>query len=230
MSFIKFTPGEKDETDVQLQARAQIYYDQMEMREAAQKSAERDFYQQLYRMQIKAGMSKNIPEKHLEEFNNLKQITQNQKQDTSKKYAMFITVSPRDNLLSGFPELKKCVEKCLQKYWIKDYAYCYEQRSDDPNNIHGIHAHLLITRGSQKPSHAEREIRSSFKRIVGIPALHINIQYKKKDWLPEKVQEYMSGQKTGLNKNGQPKELACKVDKIFRSQVGVEDLYSTYVF
>ncbi|AXQ66379.1 MAG: putative replicase [Cressdnaviricota sp.] len=230
MSFIPFTQGENSETEDQRHIRQQVWLDQIDLRNSCLQTATKDFYTQLYRMQIKAGLSKNIPEEHLQEFRELKELQKNNQQDTSKKYAMFITVSPKDNRLSGFPELQKCVEKCIQKYWIKEYAYCYEQRSHDPDDIHGIHAHIMITRGSQKPSHAEREVRSSFKRIVGIPALHINIQWKKKEWVPDKIQEYMSGNKTGLNKNGQPKEIACSVDKYFRKIVGVEDLYSNYKF
>ena len=114
--------------------------------------------------------------------------------------------------------MDKLVKKCLSKYWITDYAYCYEQRSDNADDIHGLHAHILLTR-NLKPSHCKREIQSTFKSIVGIPDKHINIQFKKKEWIPDKI-NYMLG-----NKTGEGKEPKTEVDKLMRKTLGIEDIY-----
>lgn len=180
--------------------------------------AKKNFYLKKETLKIQLRMNPDIPECDYNEMQELQQKQRELKKELDPKYAGFITVNPKGNTLENFDQLKKQVEKCISKYWVNEYCYCYEQRSDSEEDIKGIHCHILLKRNI-KPSHFEREIRNTFKNLVQIPSKHIDIQYKKKEWLKDKV-EYMKG-----NKTGEGKDLKVKVDKIMRSKLGIEELY-----
>lgn len=194
-----------------------------ELKEKAQNNAEQDFYLQKERMKIKLKLNDNIPQMEYEEMDELKEKLKDLKKSQDPKHTAFITINPKENTLEGFKELSKKVEKCISKHWIQDYAYCYEQRSTDANDIHGLHAHILLTRNI-KPSHLEREVRSTFKSVVGIPDKHINIQWKRKEWIKDKY-EYMLG-----NKTGEGKDLKTPIDDIMRKSLGIEKIYTSENF
>ncbi len=185
----------------------------------AKNKAEEDFYLKKERLLIKLRLNTNIPEWEYEEMDRLLATQKEQNKQNDPNYAVFITINPKANLITDFKALDDKVKKCISKYWVTDYCYCYEQRSDDEKNIHGLHAHILLTR-NLKPSHTKREVQSTFKAIVGIPDKHINIQYKKKDWIPDKL-EYMLGKKSGDGKDS--KQI---IDKIMRKTLGIENYYS----
>lgn len=194
----------------------------MELREIqknAKLKAIQEFYIQKERIKIKLKENELIFSKDYEEMEELTAKLKESKKDHDPKYALFITINPAVNDTSVYQELDKKVKKCLSKYWITDYCYCYEQRSDDAKSIHGFHCHILLTRGAHKPSHCEREIRSTFGSLVGIPSKHINIQYKRKDWISDKI-SYMLG-----NKTGDGKDKKSEVDKIMRKNLGIEEIY-----
>jgi len=203
-----------------------IYFDNYQNLEKLKKEAEqnaiKEFFLQKERLKIKAGLNKTIFQADIEEMDTLKTILQDQKRSADPKYALFVTINPKDNELSGYEELNKRVEKCLAKYWITEYAYCYEQRSTDAESIHGLHTHILITRGTHKPSHCEREIRSTFSPLCG-NSKHINIQYKKKEWINDKL-EYMLGNKTGTDTNGSEKDLKIPIDIIMREKLNIQPI------
>jgi len=207
----------KNEWDQSDQFDFDDYQELQLIKKEAGKLALREFYLQKERLKIKAGKNLIIFKSDYEEIETLKQISRENKISLDPKYALFITINPKINDLSGYQELNKRVEKCVAKYWITDYAYCYEQRSTDPNLITGLHTHILLTRGSHKPSHCEREIQSTFLSLCG-NAKHINIQYKKKDWIKDKI-SYMLGDKTGDGK-----DLKTPIDTIMRETLGIEKI------
>ncbi len=213
-----FNPAAKDLTDQQISRIVElgIRYDDFKLK--AIDKAEEEFYVKKERLKIKLRLNSNIPECEYEEMDKLLATQKEKKKEDDPNYALFITVSPKDNLLTDFKSLDDKVQKCLSKYWITDYAYCYEQRSDDPENIHGLHTHILLTR-NLKPSHSKREVQSTFKTIVGIPDKHINIQFKKKEWIKDKI-DYMLG-----NKTGEGKDKKTEIDKIMRQTLGIETIY-----
>ncbi len=189
-----------------------------ELREKAKTQAMSEYYLKIERKKLLLGLNNDIPEIDIKEMKDLEEKLKENQKMKDPKYAAFVTVNPKVNGLEGFEELSKKVEKCLSKYWVTDYCYCYEQRSANEEDIHGLHCHILLVRGI-KPSHMEREIRSTFKSIVGIPDKHINIQYKRKEWLKDKV-EYMEGKKTGDGK--EPK---TKIDLKMRELLEIENMY-----
>lgn len=188
----------------------QEYNDLQIIKKEAARKALVEFYLQKERLKIKAGKNKKIFQEDLEEVEELKLIVKEQQKSLDPKYALFITINPKENGLSGYKELDKKVQKCITKYWVSDYAYCYEQRSTDPEAITGLHTHILLTRGSHKPSHCEREIISTFKGLCG-NLKHINIQYKRKEWVKDKL-EYMLGMKTGEGKDEK-----VEIDEVMRN-------------
>lgn len=198
--------------------RQQTFTNQITYRQLATAAAEKEFYLRKERLKIQLRINTSIPKSEYEEMDKLLATQKEKNKENDPNFAVFITINPKNNKLSDFKALKDKVEKCITKYWVTDYCYCYEQRSDDQTNIHGLHAHILLTR-NLKPSHIKREIQSTFKTIVGIPDKHINIQYKKKDWIPDKI-EYMTGTKTGDGKD--TKQI---IDKIMRKTLGIEDIY-----
>ncbi len=187
------------------------------IKKEAKKLALKEYYLSHERLRIKAGKNTIIPIADIKEMEEFRNIIKEQKKSDDPKYAAFITVNPKINDTSGYIELNKKVEKCVAKFWVTDYAYCYEQRSTDSKSIHGLHTHILLTRGSHKPSHCEREIQSTFGPLCG-NSKHINIQWKKKEWLKDKI-SYMLGDKTGDGK-----DLKIPIDNIMRESLGIEKI------
>lgn len=193
------------------------------IKEKAKLKAEEEFYLKQERAKIKLGLNKSIPEFEIKESEDLEAKLKELKKNNDPKYGVFITVNPKMNTLQGFKELNEKVRKCISKVWVTDYCYCYEQRSADKDNVNGLHVHILLKRGI-KPSHTEREVRSCFKTLVGIPSKHIDIQYKRKDWFQDKI-DYMKG-----NKTGEGKIEKTIVDTHMRQLLEIEDLYSSQDF
>jgi len=211
---INILRGKKEEWNDKDDDTFNQYQTLQDYKREAEKLAIKEFYLQKERLKIKAGLNTKIFTADLEEMEQLKDKLKEQKRSQDTKYALFITVNPKQNDLSGYEELNKKVEKCMAKYWVTDYAYCYEQRSTDTNSIHGLHCHILLTRGSHKPSHCEREIISTFSPLSG-NVKQINIQYKKKEWISDKL-KYMTGDKTGDGKDEK-----IPVDVYMREQLGI---------
>lgn len=215
--IVQFVKHEK-ELDEEEEREVEKLFRKITFKEQAERAAEQEFYLKKERMKIQLELNTNIPEEEYKEMEKFQNLLKEKKKSNLPNYCGFVTVNPEKNHLEDFEQLDKRVKKCLSKVWVTDYAYCYEQRSTDENDIHGLHCHILLIRGI-KPKHFEREIRSSFKAIVRNDQLHVNIQYKRKEWIPDKL-EYMKGLKTGDGK-----DLKIPVDKIMREKLGIEDMY-----
>ena len=146
-----------------------------------------------------------------------------QQNSVDPKHFAFITVNPKDNTLDNFEALNKATYKCISKRWVTQYAYCYEQRSTDPDDIFGLHAHIILIRGTKRPSELEREVRNTFKHLCGNER-HIDIQWKKKEWHQGKI-DYMNGLKTG-----ETKDIKVEVDIVMRKHLGLKQkIFSNYI-
>lgn len=207
------------ETEEEIQERVK-FGRYVKLSENASTKAEEEFYLKLERMKIQLRQNPNIYDSDYELFEKLSSELKEKKKTSDPKFAGFITINPQTNDPTIIPELLKLCEKCVVKYWVSKYAYVIEQRSDDPANIFGVHAHLLIQRDI-KPSHFEREVRSTFKKLVGIPSKHIHISWKRRDWVNDKL-EYMLGHKTG-----DKKDLKIPVDKYMRERYDIKPIYES---
>ncbi|AXH76906.1 MAG: putative replicase [Circoviridae sp.] len=190
----------------------------------AKLKAEEEIYLKIERYKIKLRRNPNIPDNQYDLLESLEQELKEKNKTLDNKYAGFITINPQVNDPTIIDELLKLCEKCVSKYWVSEYAYVIEQRSAVQTDISGIHAHLLITR-SIKPSHFEREVRSTFKKLVQIPQKHIHISWKRKEWINDKL-DYMRG-----NKTGEGKDLKTDVDTYMRELYNIDPMYlSTAAF
>lgn len=168
----------------------------------------------------KIEMEESMPDFYKNKLKKAEEKIKEAKEDGDSKYFAFVTVNPEHNKCEDYEALNTLVEKCVSKYWVTQYAYCYEQRSDNANDIFGLHSHIILIRAGKRPSELEREVRSTFSKCVGIPKLHINIQWKRKSWLKDKV-DYMKGLKTGDGK-----DTKVDIDKVMRKQLDIPDYVS----
>lgn len=184
----------------------------------AKNKAEEEFYLKQERLKIQLGFNASIPDYEYAEMERLQELQSKKKQDSSPNYCVFVTVSPQNGSFNGFEDLRSRVEKCVQKYWITEYAYCFEQRKEEilePDNpLQGLHSHILIKKNSMTPKHIIREITSTFKSKDYVARL--DFKWKKKEWIPDKI-AYMQGEKTGEGKLEK-----TLVDKTMRQTLGIE--------
>ncbi len=216
----------KNLTEREINEMAETFQELRVIQVEAEKAAIKDFYVKLQRKRIKLKQQALIPESAYEEDAVLTEQLAKKNGDDDDKYCAFITVNPAKNKLEDFEQLRIKTERCVAKRWVTEYQYCYEQRATDPENIHGLHLHLLMLR-TIRPSHMEREIRSTFKSLVGIPEKHIHISWKRKKWVQDKL-DYMAGLKTGVASDDVKKADKTPVDKVMREKLGINDIYGNW--
>lgn len=100
-----------------------------------------------------------------------------------------------------YAQLSKSVDKLVTKKWITSYAYAYEFRKADQQNC-GLHVHIALPRGTKRPSEADREIRNTFKHLVGDSARHIDVKIYDLKLLNDKI-DYLNGIKDDPQKRNQ---------------------------
>lgn len=134
---------------------------------------------------------------------------------------LWITISPKPEI--SFAEFRKKVDKLVNRKMFKSAEWAFEQRSSDPNQFYGFHAHILAQRClSYKPSKCKRGIKNTCKGLVGSVDNNnvLNIQIIGDDYAIDKAQ-YFKGIKTGAGK--EEKQL---VDKIWRVKEGLLPYYT----
>lgn len=85
------------------------------------------------------------------------------KEHKSQLFSLCVSPKPGTSWLQFYG----LCEKAMKKKWIKDFLYCYEQRSDE-EPYHGWHLHACIARPEGKnPSEIRKEFLSTFKDVIG---------------------------------------------------------------
>lgn len=140
--------------------------------------------------------------------------------DIKKSNIMFITLAPAENEIYYDNFIKKTIEFCEFKY-IQNYVFVIEQRFNGvPNEKYkslgdGMHIHILLDKGSHKPSDVKRDIKRKFAGYQII----MDFSYRHpRDII--KTQIYM----TGLKKD-KDKQIKQTYDGEWRKKVGVRDYY-----
>jgi len=135
----------------------------------------------------------------------------------------FITVNPKSSILLA--DFIKSVEKAVKRNIFTSYRYVYEQRGSSESELgKGFHCHLLAKRNlDYKPSKVSVLLQNTFKDIVGNSKNNslLNIQHIGSDFAKDK-DEYMTGLKTGDNKN--TKQL---MDVIWRKMNKLQTVYAS---
>lgn len=167
-------------------------------------------YEDIYWRQIEEG---NIVDPILIELAKAR----NEKADNAKSTWIFVTINPSDD--SKFDVFKKALEKCMKKQWITDYIYAFEQRSEEKNVYAGIHAHAYIKRNGYPVCNIKRELKSTFKHVIGNDKA-IDIKFDgDKSW--NNRVSYILGHKDP-SKRGR-----CLNDTMWREKLGLDQFYAT---
>lgn len=209
-------PNRTDEEIAKIEKQYAELQDWRDSYDQAKAQARKTLMMKLAKIEMEEAMPQYLKDKLLAAESKVKES----KDDRDSKYFAFITINPEHNKCEDYQALNTLMVKCVAKYWVTEYAYCYEQRSDSADNIFGLHSHMILIRAGKRPSELEREVRSTFSKCVGIPALHINIQWKKKSWLQDKV-DYMKGLKTG-----EGKDTKVEIDKVMRKHLVIPNFVS----
>lgn len=213
--------------DGEIERLCEKFQDLRAIQEDAEKAAIKEFYLKIHRKKIKLKLQPLIPTSAYEENEQLDKAMAIVDADDDDKYSCFVTVNPQKNDITDFDALRIKTERCVAKRWVTQYQYCYEQRSTEAEKIHGLHCHLLLLR-TIRPSHMEREIRSTFASLVGIPSKHIHISWKRKKWVQDKL-DYMAGKKTGVASDDVKKSDKTPIDTVMREKLGIEAIYGNWV-
>lgn len=146
-----------------------------------------------------------------------KVITQLQELKQDAGGLLWVTVNVKPEV--PYAQLSKSVDKLVTKKWITSYAYAYEFRKADQQNC-GLHVHIALPRGTKRPSEADREIRNTFKHLVGDSARHIDVKIYDLKLLNDKI-DYLNG-----IKDDPQKEESIAFTKQKRIELGINNIYT----
>lgn len=133
------------------------------------------YYTRAFQLQLQRGVCENP---YLNEAYNFYKVEQDiedkrlEKLTEEKGYKdktdyMFITINPKDDI--PFDKLKQTTEKIIEKTsWINqsEYAYSFEQRSNNPAEYSGYHVHMLVKTDDKPLNEIRRELKNKVKNIV----------------------------------------------------------------
>lgn len=143
---------------------------------------------------------------------------------------IWLTVRPPEFVT--FMEFKKQVDKMITKKWLKTYLYVYEQTGMTDKEIgYGKHLHILINRHTKKQSHAETEIRNTFKAWFDYDKPEANHYFNynniHENFVKTKIC-YMLGNKETTKENN--KDIKQHYDRLFRKKMYLKDYYKSEDF
>lgn len=126
----------------------------------------------------------------------------------------FVTINYKEGV--PYSEQIKRAQNVFKKLKAEGY-YTLEQRSEDIENIRGIHTHLIIF-SDKKPSKVHQYIYESVKSKVGNKK-HVDVRRYNIDLLEDKL-AYMKGDKWDDDKLQK-----VEVDKIWKQKNNIDALY-----
>lgn len=133
---------------------------------------------------------------------------------------IFITYNPPEGIELDL--FKKVMERVVKKNWIARYDYVFEQRSENPDEIKGLHCHMLLEyRKDKRNSEVIREIANTVKNIVDTSNYHLfNTKFIGYDEFMRK-QKYITEAKADIAKHAKQ-----AVDIIFRERNNLLSVYT----
>lgn len=149
------------------------------------------------------------------------------KKDKMEKTALFfVTINPSEDKI-GLENFVKMVHGFMNRkpFKVVEYYYVFEQQAssvDDDDFGSHYHCHMLIERGEMKPSDFKRNVKSTFKAVIGPKAKEDRVINIKEAGITEfnRIQNYILGYKADDYK----KEM-CDTDAMWREANKLEHLY-----
>lgn len=145
---------------------------------------------------------------------------ENSQDNVKNSNIMFITLSPAQGEINPL-NFVKLLDRFCNLSFIKQHVYVIEQRfNGEPNEKHqklgsGMHAHILMDKGTYKLSHVKRDCR----RVFGAYTVNIDYAFRhQRDIL--KTQGYIIGLKKDTDK-----QVKQQQDNLFREQEGLKKYY-----
>lgn len=139
------------------------------------------------------------------------------KKDLKEKF-YFITINPSPDV--DFNSFKLKVEKYVQRSFIKNYIYTFEQRGQTPEEVGtGFHVHIITDMIVRNKFNMVRDTFSTFKSMVS-DKQKIDIRDYPISYREEKIQ-YLKGEKWDDSKLD-----AVKINNLFREKYNLSLLYN----
>lgn len=136
---------------------------------------------------------------------------------------VLVTVNVDENLCTDIDKFRPLVEKYVNRKFITEYIYCFEQRSQtEEERGKGMHAHIIVRQCAQDGAQFKRDTKSSFNKVTKTGIRFDYIRTDVKQAIP-----YVKGEKKGKNEDERlEKERKVVQDRLWRPQVGLEDWYA----
>lgn len=130
----------------------------------------------------------------------------------------WVTVNPHDNV--SVPEFVSRVEKVLQRSFVSNCEYAFEQRGKTESEVgKGLHVHIMFDKpASMSPSQLQTRLYNSFKDMCGNKK-HIDVRVYPATFRSDK-HEYLSG-----SKDDPAKLSSVLVNDAFRKKFNLKDIY-----
>ncbi len=172
-------------------------------------------YKEIYREAIWNNPQHYFSHLDTETIDYLTKRATNRKKCKRYRY-VFMTINPLPRVTLAMMQSR--MSKTLNKKWIENYIYCYEQRSETFKDMgNGKHIHILFTlRQTKSPWQCKSEVYNTWKDHVGSMR---SIDHKYANY-PDNFVNYIKG-----IKKGSTKDLKHKVDLRWRASVGLQDIY-----
>lgn len=134
-----------------------------------------------------------------------------------KKPWILITINCKEGT---WKEIWKDLFHIKSWIWLKKALITVEQRGETEQTAGRlVHFHLLLQDYDNTPKKIQKRFFDKFKKFIG-NIKHIDMRTVKHEWKQDKI-DYLSG-----NKVDEDKLQKQKMDKIFRSNNGLENIYS----
>ena len=180
------------------------------------KKALTNTYTRYYSSLIREGhFDKIVPE-----FKFLRDQQLTKTSDVKTSEYIFITLSPDPKLCplfsNWFDVFSGAKKSLVNKKWMTDILYCYEQRRTNELDLYRFYSYLIVKRNGKKMFDIRKEFKSTLKAYIDNPSI-LNFKNIKDDTDLQRMVTYM----IGLKKDHDRQDF----DKIFRKKYGIEPYY-----
>lgn len=133
-----------------------------------------------------------------------------------RREIFWITINPKPDVT--FEQLRSTIRgRLMPRIIMKGALYVFEQRSEDPENPHGFHCHILVDK-KMSPKQMYDRVRSTVASIIGTSKA-LDVRAYPYTYRTEKL-EYLKGSKWDDEKSA-----AVNATRTWRQNNGIPDMY-----